>query len=534
MAETNAIIAKIRADRDARAVAREEKERQAALAAETANVDTVAAAEAEHVAGVRSAGARAAIRVVEGRASLADALVHSYVMCRAAEPTPVSPFDDVYPVPGVPEPPSYALSLVQCRDALIIPTPVEIIDGATSVESVEEMEAAMHELGAEPDMHPWLRAAHVLLGDRGRRLGRSAPSTSDGDVDEGKDASMRPRLGAQRGPGQASDSGWSGMAEAEEAADAPPPLATVHPAVDEMITSLLDAASTDELDALRAEAQRIVKLEGPEGLDFDTAYWTEVLYRIRVRQARSLLADGYDAATRRLEAYLKDAQVPRIFVYEGTLVSASKERVGEKRSRSADVVTSTPADEEEAGAGSEGPDDDGVPRPAGDEMWRDDQDLAALTEQEMYRAEVERGLGEDEEMFAAEAPVAAPRGFRELSRKPLYFNRVFTGYLWNNYNRTHYDKDNPPPKEVRGYHFRIFYPDLADPTKTPTFRLRRDPSLGAGKCTITFSAGPPYEDLCFLIVDKPWNKGRRSGYAARFSRGILELRFHFKQLFYKR
>ena len=56
-------------------------------------------------------------------------------------------------------------------------------------------------------------------------------------------------------------------------------------------------------------------------------------------------------------------------------------------------------------------------------------------------------------------------------RKPRYFNRVKTGYDWNKYNQTHYDHDNPPPKTVQGYKFNIFYPDLLDRTKAPTFFL---------------------------------------------------------------
>lgn len=31
-------------------------------------------------------------------------------------------------------------------------------------------------------------------------------------------------------------------------------------------------------------------------------------------------------------------------------------------------------------------------------------------------------------------------------RKPKYLNHVRTGYEWNKYNRTHYDRENPPPK----------------------------------------------------------------------------------------
>lgn len=40
-------------------------------------------------------------------------------------------------------------------------------------------------------------------------------------------------------------------------------------------------------------------------------------------------------------------------------------------------------------------------------------------------------------------------------RKPRYFNRVHTGYDWNQYNKKHYDSDNPPPKTVQGYKFNV-------------------------------------------------------------------------------
>ncbi|KAK6022066.1 hypothetical protein OSTOST_12251, partial [Ostertagia ostertagi] len=56
-------------------------------------------------------------------------------------------------------------------------------------------------------------------------------------------------------------------------------------------------------------------------------------------------------------------------------------------------------------------------------------------------------------------------------RKPTYLNRVQTGFDWNKYNQTHYDMDNPPPKIVQGYKFNIFYPDLLDPTITPSFTV---------------------------------------------------------------
>ena len=41
-------------------------------------------------------------------------------------------------------------------------------------------------------------------------------------------------------------------------------------------------------------------------------------------------------------------------------------------------------------------------------------------------------------------------------RKPRYYNRVHTGYDWNQYNKKHYDIDNPPPKTVQGYKLNVF------------------------------------------------------------------------------
>ncbi|KAK7268284.1 hypothetical protein RIF29_20980 [Crotalaria pallida] len=86
-------------------------------------------------------------------------------------------------------------------------------------------------------------------------------------------------------------------------------------------------------------------------------------------------------------------------------------------------------------------------------------------------------------------------------RKPKYHNRVHTGYEWNKYNRIHYDHDNPPPKAVQGYKFCIFYPDLV--ANAPTYRIEKNDNDDE-TCTIHFSAGPPYEDIAFRIVNKEW------------------------------
>ena len=146
----------------------------------------------------------------------------------------------------------------------------------------------------------------------------------------------------------------------------------------------------------------------------------------------------------------------------------------------------------------------------------------------LYEREVARGVNENEEIFTGEENVATgskPQwADKYRPRKPRYFNRVQMGYEWNKYNQTHYDHDNPPPKVVQGYKFNIFYPDLIDKAKAPTFRIIREHGRKRGEsfapageedtCLIRFIAGPPYEDIAFRIVDKEWD------YSAKRDRGF--------------
>lgn len=120
-------------------------------------------------------------------------------------------------------------------------------------------------------------------------------------------------------------------------------------------------------------------------------------------------------------------------------------------------------------------------------------------------------------------------------RKPKYFNRVHTAFEWNKYNKAHYDRENPPPKVVQGYKFNIFYPDLIDPAKTPTYTIEKDPdSSDGGTCIIRFSGGPPYEDIAFRIVNKRWASEPHRGFKCTFDRGILQLYFNFQRRGYRR
>ncbi|KAI0562549.1 cactin [Gracilaria domingensis] len=163
-----------------------------------------------------------------------------------------------------------------------------------------------------------------------------------------------------------------------------------------------------------------------------------------------------------------------------------------------------------------------------------------IGEDERLQAEGLRHLpGEDdEEEFKDE--VEAPEGKsgtyawndKYRPRKPKYFNKVLSGYRWTKYNRTHYDHDNPPPKTVQGYMFNIFYPDLMDPSKTPTYTIHK--TNNADVVIITFHSGPPYQDIAFKIVNRPWVTSHRRGYRCSFDKGVLQLWFNFDRYYYRR
>lgn len=164
--------------------------------------------------------------------------------------------------------------------------------------------------------------------------------------------------------------------------------------------------------------------------------------------------------------------------------------------------------------------------------------LATMTQEERdFIATASKGMDNNEEStFSCEAPLRAQTYVwtdKYQPRKPRYFNRVHTGFEWNKYNQTHYDIDNPPPKVVQGYKFNIFYPDLIDKSRAPTFSLtpcKEDKDF----CIIRFSAGPPYEDIAFRIVNREWNNSHKSGYRCQFINNMLQLWFQFKRYRYRR
>ncbi|PIO75064.1 hypothetical protein TELCIR_02907 [Teladorsagia circumcincta] len=146
-----------------------------------------------------------------------------------------------------------------------------------------------------------------------------------------------------------------------------------------------------------------------------------------------------------------------------------------------------------------------------------------------------KGMESDEATFSVEQPLEAQTHLwsdKYRPRKPTYLNRVQTGFDWNKYNQTHYDMDNPPPKIVQGYKFNIFYPDLLDPTITPSFTVTPcdDPDFAV----LRFKAGPPYEDIAFKCVNREWEVSHKHGYKCQFQNGVFQLWFVFKRYRYRR
>jgi hypothetical protein len=169
------------------------------------------------------------------------------------------------------------------------------------------------------------------------------------------------------------------------------------------------------------------------------------------------------------------------------------------------------------------------------------EDVADEARARELRALATKVMGDDEEgaevTFSGEVALESTVYWwhdKYRPRKPKYFNRVHTGYEWNKYNQTHYDHDNPPPKVVQGYKFNIFYPDLIDKTKAPSFSIMPDGSKAGETCILRIHAGPPYEDIAFKIVNKEWEHSHKRGFKCTFERGILHLYINFVRPRYRR
>ncbi|KFA64449.1 hypothetical protein S40285_01091 [Stachybotrys chlorohalonatus IBT 40285] len=276
------------------------------------------------------------------------------------------------------------------------------------------------------------------------------------------------------------------------------------------IDRILSPKTYAQLEAL--EKQIRAKLQSDEDIDAD--YWGQLLSSLLVWKAKATLNEIFDNITeqRNKELVARGSQGQ-----DGSAQKTSRDASGggNELVKKSDDLTSASA------TGNE--------------------DVSQATKA-LYDREAARGVSENEEIFTAEE--AVPSGSKPQwtdkyrARKPRYFNRVQMGYEWNKYNQTHYDHDNPPPKVVQGYKFNIFYPELIDKTKAPTFKIIREHGRKRGEsfaaageedtCLIRFIAGPPYEDIAFRIVDREWDYSakRERGFRSSFDK-VREVFFSF-------
>ncbi|KIM45882.1 hypothetical protein M413DRAFT_440936 [Hebeloma cylindrosporum] len=348
-------------------------------------------------------------------------------------------------------------------------------------------------------------------------------------------------------------------------------------AVESDITALLSGKTYDELVGLQRGVQQ--KLSSVEPVDTD--YWEGLLNKLVIWKAKAKLKNLHEVVVRnRLEQLRKRQRDEALQAQEELLAGVARTA---SRRTAQDVTAETelveeviPAEEMEMYDRAMSPPLIDITKLSTDEreidIVLDVDDRQALFQQRravaasrfvpkvsqpeavevqneeaasgadlaseaLYRAEAEKDLDEEEELFNLEENIANPTTYnwedKYRPRKPRYFNRVHTGYEWNKYNQTHYDTDNPPPKVVQGYKFNIFYPDLIDKSKAPTYKIVKEPGNDE-TVLLHFSAGPPYEDIAFRIVNREWEFSHKRGFRSSFDRGCLSLWFNFRRNFYRK
>ncbi|KAL1869466.1 hypothetical protein VTK73DRAFT_3081 [Phialemonium thermophilum] len=307
------------------------------------------------------------------------------------------------------------------------------------------------------------------------------------------------------------------------------------------IDKILAPKTFEQLEAL--EKQIRAKLKSTEPIDTD--YWEELLKNLLVWKAKAQLKKIYESIISARVELLRKTNPQLAEKLEA--LSASTAPPAPKPPS----TVSQPEPKRDASVTSPSPPAETSSAPPGTERFAQTnaEDFTQATKA-LYEREVARGISENEEIFTDEAvvPSATKPAWADKyrPRKPRYFNRVQMGYEWNKYNQTHYDHDNPPPKVVQGYKFNIFYPDLIDKTKAPTFKIIREHGRRRGEsfaaageedtCLIKFIAGPPYEDIAFRIVDREWDYSSKKerGFKSSFDKGILQLHFQFKKIYYRK
>ncbi|KAL3317122.1 hypothetical protein Ciccas_004229 [Cichlidogyrus casuarinus] len=342
---------------------------------------------------------------------------------------------------------------------------------------------------------------------------------------------------------------------------------SITPSVMESIEKTLDGKTHAQLKAL--EKQIEPKLKGGEGVD--VGYWEALYHYVLAQMARTRLRERHEENLRNKLERLREAQ---------GILNAAEPANQEKLLNHSPEAKVEQCEEEVPEFVKPGPSEEKKLRK--DRVERDEYDAALYSpltvdpqdleldavvydleddieklnylrievrnhgtvttgtsraEDELVRRAKEGMEDGEEAQFSVQMPVEEQSFLwsdKYRPRKPRFFNRVHTGFVWNKYNQTHYDLDNPPPKIVQGYKFNIFYPDLIDKSQTPTYSLTPLEGDERDFAILRFSAGPPYEDIAFKVVNREWEYSYRHGFRCQFQNNIFQLWFHFKRFRYRR
>lgn len=335
----------------------------------------------------------------------------------------------------------------------------------------------------------------------------------------------------------------------------------LHVSVKEEVYSILQGKTYGQLERLH---EQITKRLNARDETLDVDYWQGLLKRLTVQKAKARLREMHaEILQKRLQALEREVEEESKRALADPTAADNLDDDDE-----VDALWDNPDDDQDKARKQPAADDDdedfspelmAEDDVAGGDVVDEQEDAAQLDQQrreilgreasklalsddqrrkleeEMYRTEASKLMEDGEVKFGDEVALdntvySWHDKFRP--RKPRYFNRVHTGYEWNKYNQTHYDHDNPPPKWVQGYKFNIFYPDLIDKTKAPTYYLEKSDT--AETALLRFHAGPPYEDVAFKICNREWQLSNKFGFRVVFERGVLQLYFNFKRWRYRR
>jgi hypothetical protein len=272
------------------------------------------------------------------------------------------------------------------------------------------------------------------------------------------------------------------------------------------IKALLEGKTTEELIKL----ELFIKQSLSGGDIRDDEYWHSILKRLSVYKAQAKADEYFRATVTDRLATLVRQGLPQVSANEIEKRFMVNEMTKRPEPKQEELQTS--------GSGGIG----------GGARARERRVGRYQSDQEMLRMEEDKGETEDEKRFTREVEVDE----HAVGRKPLYYARERIGVDWTRHNQLQYDPDNPPPPTTLGYEFNVFYPDMLDKQRAPTYELltTENPDL----LILVFKSGPPYRDLAFKIAAQEWEYSQKKGYRCEFSNGIFHLHCWFKRFRYKR